>query len=92
MKSRDKLADEISDLCEQAGCNPKIRKVHREQYVHKRWNPHPPNRFVDWWNSGGWRATEEKTNRSWVGVEARIAFNCEAAREVYRELKTVGVI
>jgi len=54
------LIREVDRLCEEAKCNEKLQRVHREQYILRRWNPHPPQSFVDWWhkhpdlkNSGG---------------------------------------
>ena len=85
-------SEQINALCDFHECNEKKRKIHFRQYVHKRWNPHPPRRFVQWWEKdGGAIFTEQKTGRRWAGVETRVAFNCEAVREAYREAKQVGL-
>jgi hypothetical protein len=91
-KTRSELADKISDLCDQAGCGDSIRKLHKSQFVDKRWNPHPSPTFVNWWNSMGAKATENRSGRTWIGIDATRAFNCEAARETYSEAKQMGVI
>ncbi len=85
-KTRKQLADEIEDLCHEAGCKDKIRQVHSKQYVDKRWNPHPPRAFLSWWNQDGPKLTKDATWRDWVLIDAVRAFNCEAAREVYRNV------
>jgi hypothetical protein len=84
--------DQIESLCDYHECSSKKRKMHKEQYVHERWNPHPPKKFCDWWNSVGALDTEKKINRTWLGVDANRAFNCEAVREVYREGKEIGLV
>jgi hypothetical protein len=91
-KTRQQLANQIDDLCDQAGCSDKIRKLHTSQFVDKKWNPHPSRRFIDWWGSVGAEATERRTDRSWVGIDAVRAFNSEAVREVYSEAKQVGIV
>jgi hypothetical protein len=85
-------AGQIKALCAFHECNEKQRKIHYAQYVNRRWNPHPPQRFVRWWNGDGPLYTEKKTGRAWLGVEPRIAFNCEAVREAYHEVKSLGLI
>lgn len=81
----------IDELCERAGCSEKIRKVHFQQYVHRRWNPHPPQKFLDWWNRDGAVFTENKSHRAWYGVKPVVAYNCEAVREAYREARQLGL-
>ena len=90
-KTRLSLANEISDLCDQHGCNDKIQKLHHAQFVDKGWNPHPPQAFINWWGSIGIKATEKATGRGWGEIDAIRAFNCEAVREVYREAKNFGL-
>ena len=90
-KTRSELADQISDLCDQAGCNDKIRTLHKAQFVDRRWNPHPTQKFVNWWGRIGWQATEKRSGRAWEGINAIRAFNCEAAREAYLEARQAGV-
>lgn len=85
-------SDQIDSLCAVHECNEKKRKIHRKQYVDDRWNPHPPMRFVFWWNQGGATYTEKATARPWVGIDSVVAFNCEAVREAYREAKAVGLV
>lgn len=84
--------EQIESLCDYHECNPKQRKIHREQYVDRKWNPHPPHRFETWWSTTGALETEKKTERTWLGIDAVRAFNCEAVREVYREAKEVGAV
>ncbi len=83
-KTRKQLTGEIEELCEQAGCKEKVKQVHSKQYVDKRWNPHPPRAFLSWWNQDGPQLTKAATGRDWGLIDAVRAFNCEAAREVYR--------
>ena len=90
-KTRKQLADEISDLCDQHGCNEKIQKIHTAQYVDRGWNPHPSQSFVNWWGSVGKDKVEKATDRGWSAIGAVVAFNCEAVREVYREVKQYGL-
>jgi hypothetical protein len=92
------MEDEIAERCAMAGCNEKQRKVHKDQFLSKRkpWNPHPSERFTRWWESKGWMATEEATDRNWttkhrvfggiklIPIPAVKAYNCEVVREVYR--------
>jgi hypothetical protein len=92
------LEDEIAERCAMAGCNEKQRKLHKQQFTstRKSYNPHPSERFVRWWNSTGWMATEEATDRNWttkhrvfggiklIPIPPVKAYNCEVVREVYR--------
>ena len=75
-------ADQIGALCNYHECKPKIRKIHFDQYVYRRWNPHPPTRFVAWWKLHP--DVSEKTT-------ALLAFNCENYRQQYLEAKEFGV-
>ena len=90
-KTRIQLANEISDLCDQHGCKEKAQKIHQAQYVDRRWNPHPPQSFVNWWGLSGKEMTEKKTDQSYQDIDAIRAFNCESVREVYREVKQYGL-
>ena len=83
--------EQIATLCAVHECSEKIRKIHREQYVNRRWNPHPPQRFIAWWAGDGPEHSYRNTGRAWDGVSAVVAFNCEAVREVYREAKSYGL-
>jgi hypothetical protein len=91
--------DQIAALCGYHECSEKKRKVHFDDYVRRRWNPHPPQRFVTWWYAGGHRETERKTDRSWSvhvegvykPIDAVAAFNCQAVRDVYSEAKEHGL-
>ncbi len=85
IKTRKQLGDEIESLCEQAGCNEKIQKIHHAQYVDRRWNPHPPRAFLSWWNKDGPDITEKATSRAWGDIDAVRAYNCEPAREQFRK-------
>lgn len=91
MNEQEKLKSEIDDLCEHHGCSNKIRKIHFDQYVFRQWNPHPPSRFVTWWQSEGPVFTEKKTARGWFGINTETAFNCEAVKESYHEAKSIGL-
>ena len=92
MKTRRKREDVISDLCDQAGCNEKVRAIHRDQYVKRRYQPHPPSDFTDWWyQGGGWQFLEKVSGRGWCGVDAARAWNCDVVRQGYLEAKHVGV-
>ena len=81
--------EQITALCDVYECNPKKRKIHMDQYVWRQWNPHPPQGFLSWWNRNGAQLTEAKTGRTWIGIDAVRAFNCEAVRETYRESKNL---
>jgi hypothetical protein len=83
--------EQIAALCAFHECKPKVAKIHRDQYVFRKWNPHPPQRFVDWWGTDGVAQTEKRTDRAWSAIDAERAFNCEAVREVYREAKEIGI-
>ena len=84
--------EQIDSLCSVYECKEKKRKLHYQQYVHRQWKPHPPQRFMAWWASDGVHFSEKKTNRGWGGVPATVAFNCEAVREAYTEAKNLGLI
>jgi hypothetical protein len=71
-KTRQRRVDEITDLCEQAGCNDKRQKIHAHQYVDKRWNPHPPQDFVLWF-------THHPDQRR-QGIDMARAFNTDRYR------------
>ena len=90
-KTRQQLTDEIEDLCDIRVCGDKVRKIHRAQYVDRRWNPHPPKAFVTWWESVGMLDTEKATGQGWSHVAPTVAFNCEAAREIYSNAKQYGI-
>ncbi len=84
IKTRKQLSEEISDMCDQAGCNDKIRKIHLSQYADRRWNPHPPRAFLSWWNQDGPKLARDATDRYFDDIDAVRAFNCEAVRQVYK--------
>lgn len=71
MKSRQRLIDEITDLCEQSGCSDKIAKIHLHNYVDRRWNSHPPQDFIAWFS-------DHRDYES--GTSPTKAFNCENYR------------
>jgi hypothetical protein len=79
-----KPEERITELCQKAECNEKLRKIHKHQYLHGQWNPHPSERFRRWWSGRGVTDTEEVTERGWVGIDATRAYNCEPVRECYR--------
>jgi hypothetical protein len=76
--------DHIDTLCDMAGCTDKERKTHSTQFLKRRWNPHPSERFKRWWVNRGILAAEEATGRGWQGIDYVRAYNCEAVRDVYR--------
>ena len=82
MKTKQEREDEISDLCDQAGCPELLRKRHLHQYADHRWNPHPSPQFVAWFS----------LHRECGSVDSRIAFNCQCYRDEYWEAKTVGAV
>jgi hypothetical protein len=63
----------VNSLCEKAGCNEKVRKIHFHQLVDHNWHPHPPADFVTWWKSH----PESKT------TGAAKAFNCSCYVEQF---------
>jgi hypothetical protein len=85
-------AKQIKALCDYHECSSSQRKLHYRQYVQRRWNPHPPEQFAQWWPAVGWQQTEAATERAWKGVSIEDAFNCEAVRVVYREGKETGTL
>jgi len=70
------LEDYIAERCEEAGCKPKVAALHRDQYVNRRWDPHPPQDFVRWWHS-------QPESR----LKAVIAYNCAEVRKRWEESK-----
>ena len=69
----------IGELCDQAGCNQKMRKVHYGQYVHRQWNPHPSERFLAWWK-----------NHKNGDIKPTTAYNTRIYMEEYLEAKNYG--
>ncbi len=61
--------EEIEALCDIHGCNAKLRKVHRKQFLEDQWNPHPSERFTRWWMNRGWQDTEDATDRGWSSYD-----------------------
>ena len=84
-------SEQIDVLCAVYECPLNIRKIHFQQYVNRRWNPHPPQRFLKWWAGSGVLFTEKRTCHAWALVGAVDAFNCEVVREAYREAKQLGL-
>lgn len=39
----------IRQRCRDAGCANGVATLHREQYMKKGWDPHPPATFIGWW-------------------------------------------
>lgn len=89
--------EHIAELCSIAGCSEKKQKIHAQQFLHRRWNPHPSERFVRWWMNRGVLSTEEATDCAWAAPRANSeskrlypipsvkAYNCERVREVYAD-------
>src|SRR5262245_34293525 len=72
-------------LCDEAGCNDKVRAVHIKGYTSGHWNSHPSERFKRWWMNQGQDRCEKETGSAWKGVPTVQAYNCERVREVWRE-------
>lgn len=72
----------ISDLCDEHDCSDKIRKIHHDQYVNKRWLPHPPAAFVEWWK----QRLEYKVSE----VQPTPAWNCQWVQDEYMEAMGQG--
>lgn len=79
-KTRAELLNQIDGLCDQAGCNDKIRELHRAQFVDRRWNPHPPQKFDLWWRT--------QPDCQWIDWVR--AYNTHRYIEKYMEAKSVG--
>lgn len=73
---------EITRMCDIAGCNTKVRKIHFEQFVNKQWHPHPPEAFIDWW--------AEQIDCTVGGVKAKVAWNCQRYRDEFNEIRAYG--
>ena len=84
-KTRRALSDEISELCDQAGCNEKVAGIHHAQFVDRNWNPHPPRSFIKWWPHGK-AVCEEKSGEAWRHVDEVRAYNCETVRQIWTEV------
>lgn len=78
---REKLSDQILDLCSAHNCSEKVRKIHFAQFVDRGWHPHPPQEFYDWW----------KKHRDNV-IRTVIAFNTQIYYVEYLEAKQHGLI
>lgn len=72
--------DQAESLCSVHECKEKLRKIHRQQFIERRWNPHPPKRFKNWWNS---------IDRD--GIHVTVAFNSQSFREQFQEAKSFGL-
>jgi hypothetical protein len=72
----------IKALCAEHGCSDKLRKIHYDQMVHRAWNPHPSQEFVEWW----------KTQPEYGdGVGAVKARNCRVFCDRYKQAVADGV-
>lgn len=80
--SKEQRARDVDEMCDNAGCSDKIRKIHYEQYVKRQWHPHPPKEFCDWW--GGQYESRQ-------GIEAKRAYNCEVFRQRYLDEKSYAL-
>ena len=79
---REKRKQTIDDMCDQAGCGERVRKIHFGQFVDHSWHPHPPNDFVSWW----------PRHRDYsYGVDAKRAYNCQIYRNEFLESKQYGL-
>ena len=90
--------DQIAQLCDEHGCDEKMKRVHRRMYVFETWNPHPSDRFKRWWNGTGYREVEDATGHGWSTVNDKgdtwpvwhvTAYNCEEVRNVYRQFLAI---
>lgn len=82
MDEQEKRKEAIAGLCDKAGCNENVRKTHFQQYVHRRWNPHPSEAFVKWWS-------KHRDFREGVGVVT--ARNCHRYYDEFLEAKKFGI-
>lgn len=81
MDQKEKRRQEIDELCDEAGCSDKIRKIHFEQFVHRHWHPHPPKEFKDWW------VCQHECEQ---GMSVARAYNCQIYHQRFLEEKAVG--
>jgi hypothetical protein len=51
----------IRQRCRDAGCGNGVATLHREQYIKKGWDPHPPATFIAWWEPSD---TDEESGAS----------------------------
>lgn len=70
-------------LCERAGCSEKLAKLHFDQIVHRAWNPHPSQEFIDWWQT----QPEFRVD----GVDAVRARNCKTFTDRFKEAVEIGL-
>lgn len=70
-------------LCERAGCSEKLAKIHFDQIVHRAWNPHPSQEFIDWWK------TQMEYRRD--GIDEVRARNCKCFTDRFKEAVEIGV-
>ncbi len=82
MHEREKQREEIIEACDDAECSDKIRKIHFEQFLNRRWNPHPPAEFIAWWSTH----LDGKIH----GVKTSVAWNTRHYRDQYMEARSVG--
>jgi hypothetical protein len=51
----------IRKRCRDAGCDSETASRHREQYIKRGWDPHPPATFIAWWEPS---ETDEESGAS----------------------------
>jgi hypothetical protein len=76
LRHRLALSDQIARLCKEAGCSDSIATLHRNQFIKKKWHPHPQKSFVQWWEPWGFdsktgasKGGHEKAYRLWARPE-----------------------
>jgi hypothetical protein len=72
----------IAKLCDLAECSEHIRQVHCQQYISRRWNPHPSQAFKEWWA----RHPHAQEN-----IDVGRAFNCQQYRQEFLESRRFGI-
>jgi len=90
--TRQEKADKITRLCNAAGCNDIIRKIHYDQFVDREWHPHPPPSWEKWIRkhpvfiamTEGYGTSERETSVK--------LFNCATYYDQYCELKEIGLL
>ena len=83
MDERQKRKEAIDKLCTDHECSEKIRKIHFDQFVNRKWHPHPSTKFEAWWKS--------HPDCELMGVDAKRAYNCVNYRREFLEAKQYGV-
>jgi hypothetical protein len=84
MTRQERIA-KITRLCNKAGCNDKIRKIHFDQFVDHQWHPHPPRAFVDWF-------ARHPDNIGEGGSGPVVFFNAKPYYDQFCEARALGLL